>query len=316
MWLLRLALIIGVLGVLAPGANAKSPCSVRLKDGTTLPCVDPAAADAGAADKLLMDDYRQSGQGLEASYNCFFYIHTHVLRNAPYPPVEPSENPLVKYQTAVAEGAHETPGTDYLGPDFVQERGYKLVSTPLTISSGSNYQVGDIIFVPGTDNTTPNGEVYVHVGLVYVVSGGKITKIRQKHNPNTGVVDLTPQQFQNEYPPQDDGPYPGKYEVYRHSPLKGKITVKTGYVRHPDGLYATAQQISVTIFLMTPDGAYIGPQPIFPRGAFVAVDGIFHSSGSDNFSFQFQNLYDAQGGAHGFNQTIPLHYECSSQMAC
>jgi hypothetical protein len=185
-----------------------------------------------------------------------------------------------------------------------------------TVKAGG-FQLGDIILVPGTDNNLPNGEQYVHVGIVYGVRNGTVTRIRQKFDPFHGVVDLTPEQFETVYKPQNVSDFPGQYQVFRHPPLKGAITVPTGTVRRPDGLYQTAQQITVTIFHMTPDGARIGPQPIFPTGYFVAVDGIFHSIGANNFSFEFQNLYDAQGGAHGFDRTIPLRFECSGQsMSC
>jgi hypothetical protein len=101
-------------------------------------------------------------------------------------------------------------------------------------------------------------------------------------------------------------------------PLIGQILIQTGTVRHPDGLYATAQQIRILVSPVAPDGQHIGPQQINPPGYFVAAEGIFHNNNfGSNFSFEFENLYDAQGNAHSFNRTIGLRYECSGQsMSC
>jgi hypothetical protein len=268
MWPLRLAIIMGALCTLAPVAHAKSPCSVTLPDGTVLPCVDPEAADAGVADKLLAS-LRQTGRQpnccIDDSYNCFFYIQTTIDRRVPFRGLVPYE-PL----SGIMQTIHITPGSDYINAAFLENSGYQYVFGVTTLR-GSGFQLGDIILVPGKDNTIPiPGEQFNHAAIVYGIRNGQITRIRQKLDPFNGVVDLTPQQFESVYKPTKVEGVPAEYQVYRHPPLKGKITVKTGYVRHPDGLYATAQQINVTIFLITPDGAYIGPQPIFPSGAFVA----------------------------------------------
>jgi hypothetical protein len=99
-------------------------------------------------------------------------------------------------------------------------------------------------------------------------------------------------------------------------PVVGQATIQTGVVRHPDGLYTTAQQIRILVFPIAPDGQHIGPQAINPPGRYVAAEGIFHNN-FDNYSFQFENLYDAQGMAHGFDRTIPLRFQCSDQtMSC
>jgi len=99
-------------------------------------------------------------------------------------------------------------------------------------------------------------------------------------------------------------------------PVVGQVTIQTGVVRHPDGLYATAQRIRILVFPIAPDGQHIGPQAINPSGYYVAAEGIFRNN-FDNYSFEFQNLYDARGYAHSFDWTIPLRYECSGQsMSC
>jgi hypothetical protein len=163
----------------------------------------------------------------------------------------------------------------------------------------------------------PQGTQYA---VIYVDSGG------YEHGAlwlDTGVYakmgELGIFQFSN-LDQMSDGIY-GKPQIYFERagdlrPVVGQVTVQTGVVRHPDGLYATAQEIRILVLPIAPDGQHIGPQAINPPGRYVAAEGIFHNN-FDNYSFQFENLYDAQGGAHGYNQTIPLRFQCSGQsMAC
>ena len=112
------------------------------------------------------------------------------------------------------------------------------------------------------------------------------------------------------------GNIPALYLISHAPPYVGQIMIHTGTYRGRDGyLYATSQLIKIIVFSFTPDGARLrGPLNSRNGGLYVEAEGIFHRAVNGPL-YQLLALYDAQGRARQFNQTISL-YTCGDGTAC
>jgi hypothetical protein len=312
MLLIRASLVMLAL-LVASAASAQQGCVVILPDGTKKQCVTAATVGAGIADKILAET-PQTADNLEDSYNCFYYVQTNVLGHTPngiefHPAIDP--------RSGWAELNHQVPGTDYFDETFLRSQGYHFVALKSDLQAAI-YEPGDIVLVPGQDADLKMNEQFKHVAIVYATNGrGVITRLRQKYDPFHGVVDLTTAEFESVYEPEAVGNLPAQYRIYRHPPFVGQTKVPTGTYRGGDGyLYATYQLIKIIVFSFTPDGEHLGPNPLNSAngGLYVAAEGIFHRGVNGNNFFQFLALYDGNGRARQFNQTIPV-YTCN-ETAC
>jgi hypothetical protein len=319
--LLSAALIAALALLVSPAARAE-PCRVRVNGKEvplSLPCPPNQGNDAGIADRVLAG-VPQTARDLEHSYNCFYYVQTSVLGQPPDGiDFVDQDNP----RRGALERAHRVPATDYLDEGFLKSHNFRFAATSADLRSftplGPNYEPepGDIVLVPGQDENLDLGEQFKHVGIIHGSRSGAIVRLRQKFDPFNPVVDLTLAEFLRFYQPQAVRNIPALYRIYHKPPYVGQIKVPTGTYRGRDGyLYATAELIKVTVFWFTPDGTHLGPSPLNSRngGLYVQAEGIFHRTVNGPL-YQLLALYDAQGRARQFNQTIRL-YTCGDGTAC
>jgi hypothetical protein len=151
----------------------------------------------------------KSGTG---SFNCFYYVRT-VVEGA-----RPKDLGI----TTASGLTNWGPETTYIDEAYLRAHRYYLLTKRSALTGDrDSYQPGDIILVPGRDSTLggvlAGNQRYTHAAVVRGTRGGRITRIRQKVDPFSCVVDLTPAEFAKVYAPQSVGGETAVYSVWRRA---------------------------------------------------------------------------------------------------